>query len=144
MLFWLSWPVMFLYLLRSSRTRILVMCGDEVLVLRGWLGAGSWSLPGGGLHRGENPTTGAIRELMEETGIQVDASQLQHAFTKQIRSRQGFLFTAHCYGLHLDHKPELTRQRHEIAEITWKNWHELAEDKAASTTIHALLTVFYE
>ena len=31
--------------------------------------AGSWQLPQGGLHRGEEPIAAAWRELMEETGL---------------------------------------------------------------------------
>jgi len=30
-----------------------------------------WDLPGGGLELGEDPEEGAVREVMEETGIEV-------------------------------------------------------------------------
>lgn len=36
-----------------------------------------WSLPGGLLERGERPAVGAARELQEEAGIRIDASELQ-------------------------------------------------------------------
>lgn len=33
-------------------------------------GAGRWTLPGGGVHFGEHPESGLIRELAEETGLE--------------------------------------------------------------------------
>lgn len=33
---------------------------------------GTWGVPGGALHEGENPLDGALRELAEETGYIVD------------------------------------------------------------------------
>lgn len=34
---------------------------------------GTWGIPGGALHRGEDPVSGAIREAGEEAGIPADA-----------------------------------------------------------------------
>lgn len=45
---------------------------DAVLLVRispGEMGAGRWTLPGGGLAFGEDPATGVLRELREETGL---------------------------------------------------------------------------
>ncbi|WP_336086352.1 NUDIX hydrolase [Nocardia sp. SSK8] len=42
----------------------------EILLAR-WIapdGSKQWTLPGGGMHHGENPITTAIREVTEETG----------------------------------------------------------------------------
>jgi ADP-ribose pyrophosphatase YjhB (NUDIX family) len=48
--------------------------GDEILLLRRRAGAlsGQWFLPGGAVERGELPEDGARRELVEETGLDVD------------------------------------------------------------------------
>jgi 8-oxo-dGTP diphosphatase len=46
--------------------------GDAILLCRvspGYPGTGLWTLPGGGLHFGEEPQAGAIREVEEETGM---------------------------------------------------------------------------
>ncbi len=36
-------------------------------------GAGTWSFPGGHIDRGESPVVAAAREILEETGLLVDA-----------------------------------------------------------------------
>jgi 8-oxo-dGTP pyrophosphatase MutT (NUDIX family) len=38
--------------------------------------AGEWGLPGGGLHAGESPVGGVLREVWEETGQQIDLGRL--------------------------------------------------------------------
>ena len=55
LVFWLSWPVLWLYLRRGSRTCLLLVVDGEFLALRGWFGNGDFSMPGGGVHRGETP-----------------------------------------------------------------------------------------
>jgi 8-oxo-dGTP diphosphatase len=39
-------------------------------------GAGLWTLPGGGLHFGEDPEAGALREVREETGYAAELGEL--------------------------------------------------------------------
>jgi 8-oxo-dGTP diphosphatase len=47
--------------------------GDGTVLLcrlsEGLPGAGRWTVPGGGVHFGEDPEDGLIRELAEETGL---------------------------------------------------------------------------
>ncbi|HEY3524309.1 MAG TPA: NUDIX domain-containing protein [Candidatus Limnocylindrales bacterium] len=60
---------------RHTRIAAYVLCHDEqgrVLLCRIAAGdpeASSWTLPGGGLEFGEEPESGALRELEEETGL---------------------------------------------------------------------------
>jgi 8-oxo-dGTP diphosphatase len=61
---------------RVTRVAAYALCtdGDAILLCRiaaGWTSDadGRWTLPGGGLDFGENPRTGALRELSEETGL---------------------------------------------------------------------------
>jgi 8-oxo-dGTP pyrophosphatase MutT (NUDIX family) len=47
---------------------------DEILLLKRAVGAlaGQWFLPGGAVERGELPEEGARRELVEESGLDID------------------------------------------------------------------------
>ena len=40
-------------------------------------GEGTWTMPGGKLHFGESFEEGAKREVMEETGVEINASDLE-------------------------------------------------------------------
>lgn len=44
-------------------------------------GAGKWTMPGGKLHYQETFEDGVYREVMEETGIEVDKANLRHIST---------------------------------------------------------------
>jgi 8-oxo-dGTP pyrophosphatase MutT (NUDIX family) len=49
--------------------------GDEILLLKRAAGsalAGQWFLPGGAVEHGELPEEGARRELLEESGLEID------------------------------------------------------------------------
>jgi 8-oxo-dGTP pyrophosphatase MutT (NUDIX family) len=76
-LYWVSRPGIWLIIAISPpRTRVVVKRNRQILLVRDWLGNGCWKLPGGGLHRGENPAVGAARELQEEVGISLAPSEL--------------------------------------------------------------------
>jgi len=64
-------------IVRRPRTRVIVMLNDrEILMVKNWLGSQRWTLPGGGMKRGETPAAAAARELLEETGLTVNHDQL--------------------------------------------------------------------
>ncbi|MDQ6935648.1 MAG: NUDIX domain-containing protein [Actinomycetota bacterium] len=53
--------------------------GDEVLLTRissRGFSSGSWSLPGGGIDHGESPESALVREVHEETGLDVEVGAL--------------------------------------------------------------------
>lgn len=49
---------------------------DEVLMVRSAYGKQKWSLPGGGLDRGETPRHAAVEEVLEESGIILEEEDL--------------------------------------------------------------------
>lgn len=116
--FWLSWPLLWLYLRRSRRTRVLVVCGKEIILIHGWLGSGEWSLPGGGLHRKESITEGVVRELREETGVNIQHTQLTELFEGTYRAH-GLKFPYTCFVLELSEKKDVRPQRFEIIDALW-------------------------
>ena len=70
------YPFLAIYLHNSKRVRVIVACKKKILLVKSHFGKQSWCLPGGGVEKGENPMSAAIRELNEEVGIQVQESDL--------------------------------------------------------------------
>ncbi|RRR72825.1 MAG: NUDIX domain-containing protein [Candidatus Viridilinea halotolerans] len=60
--------------------RVLVPLDDRVLLVRHRGGALPWSLPGGGVERGESPATTSVREVQEETGCPSEPQYLHGLF----------------------------------------------------------------
>ena len=55
---------------RLEGCRVLALDSDDrVLLIRHSYGSGNWLLPGGGIARGEAPLAAAVRELAEETAL---------------------------------------------------------------------------
>jgi 8-oxo-dGTP diphosphatase len=79
---------------------------------------GLWSLPGGGIGRGEQPVTAAVRELTEETGIEVS----EHDVTL-IGVFKNFweyhLDTVHIFETTLSVQPVLRLDNREIVDARW-------------------------
>lgn len=61
---------------------------DRLLMLR-QPGNRGWSLPAGLLARGESPPAGAVRELAEETGIELSTDQLSQAVPNALVHHRG-------------------------------------------------------
>ena len=113
--FWLSWPAQFIYLRVGRRTRVLILCEDKVLVVKGWISSGAWMLPGGGLHFRENPAAGAVREVREETGLKLQPEQLQSLILSST-TEHGLRFIYYGFVAKLDSLPPLKLRHFEISE----------------------------
>ncbi len=53
-----------------------LIVADGAILLTHWRDGQAWTLPGGGLDPGEEPTVAAIREIQEETGLVADLDRL--------------------------------------------------------------------
>lgn len=114
---YVTWIPVWLVIRFTTRTRVIVVCGDEVLVLQGWLSTGKWAFPGGGMHRNEQPSSAAARELKEETGIVVKNTELRPlGMMKQIK---GQAHNFHGFYVELPAKPRLQLQKIEITQAKW-------------------------
>ncbi|MBU9825061.1 NUDIX domain-containing protein [Rahnella aquatilis] len=109
---------------------VLLLKGDELCMLRrsntGWMD-GCFSLPAGGLEKGETLSTAAARELKEETGVDTIPSELalvhtMHVWTEN-RSWIGHYFICREWsGVPFLAEPD----KH--AEVSWKNISDLPEE----------------
>lgn len=117
-LFWVFYPLLWLYLRNTTRTRALIVHDNQVLVIRSWLSAGDWHLPGGGLHKSEDPKQGLVREVFEETSIRLDENKLTLLYKHPVSNR-GIKIIAECYKVELNNRPNLKLQKLEIAQAKW-------------------------
>lgn len=133
MLFWLSWPAQWVYLRIGHRTRVLIIAEGQVLFIKGWIGEGKWGLPGGGVHYKEDRRVGAVREVREEIGVQLEPEQLHKLATVTVRHR-GLKFACTSYYVELPKKPSIKHRRSEIIDSQWFPVEKAAQ---AFTTIEA-------
>ena len=94
---------------KRNRATALVLREGRLLLVRE-RGAKHWSLPGGGMKKGEDPVTAATRELHEETRLV--ATSAAYLFHYESHSQHH-----HVCLLEADGKIELLRE--EIGDYRW-------------------------
>lgn len=93
---------------------------------------GFWNLPAGFLENDEGVEQGALREVLEETGAQIEISQL-HSVYNLLKAQQVYLFfRAKMLNDHVETTPESTEIKFFAPEDI--PWNELA----FSSNAHAL------
>lgn len=141
--YWLAVPGLFVYFRIGSRTRALVVAEEHVLLVQAWMSDGRWSLPGGGLHRREQPLAGVIRETAEESGLTLRPEQCT------VLSSERFIdgwrkYYCHFFAATLDRRTVLQKQRGEIVAAQWFPVGELSRlphraevDRALELLVHS-------
>lgn len=118
MLFWASWPALYIYLKDSTRSRVLLEHNGNILLLRGWYDGNKWSLPGGGLHAHESAKASAIRETYEEVGIKLEEGSLLD-LGDDVYSSYKLHFKIKRFGYKLKFLPKTVKQHIEVISLTW-------------------------
>ncbi len=122
MLFWLSWPGLFVYFLLHHRSRVLLRAGDKVLLVKGgWkrlFDDDGFGVPGGGIGRGETPAQGAARELAEELGMHISPAQLRPLGEGKVRE-YGLGYQAYFFVVDISESTAFQLQKNEIVEARW-------------------------
>jgi 8-oxo-dGTP pyrophosphatase MutT (NUDIX family) len=93
-----------------------VVCHDgRWLLVRNTYGGHYWTLPGGGVKRGEEPADAARREVAEEVGIRVDVVEpIGSYFSTRHFSRD----TVYCFRA-VTATPVFDIDRREIEKAAW-------------------------
>jgi 8-oxo-dGTP pyrophosphatase MutT (NUDIX family) len=121
-LFWLTWPLVYVYSPVRLRARVLVRYDDEFVVVNPHFGSGQWQLPGGGVRRGESLVQAARREVNEELGIDllglpirlINPSSPAHWFVENGLFKRYALFV-----VDLKKRPAVTIPAQEISAYCW-------------------------
>lgn len=100
----------------------------DVLLLKHSYGPDVWSLPGGGLGRGEEPLAAARREVREELGV--DLARLEPVGTLE-EVLSGSPHTAHIFTGVCDRQPKPDRR--EVTEARFFPSHSLPEPLGETT-----------
>jgi bis(5'-nucleosidyl)-tetraphosphatase len=96
----------------------------EVLIVQ--LYAGHWGFPKGHGEAGETPLETAVRELEEETGLQVKRFLTEELFVERYRyTRGGEAHEKEVGYLVGEVAGEVRVQGSEVREYAWVKWHEI-------------------
>ncbi len=124
---------------KQARVRVLIYNqSGEVLLVKGAVGSRQWSLPGGGVERGETEQQAAVRELKEELGLVVAKQQLEYLLTVQPGPAYPRLrYEAPLYALAVD-KTAVSLHRYRKIELQAVQW--VARDALPAATSSLVIT----
>ena len=118
----LGWPALLgFYMInnitRNKRARALMVAPDgQILLVINALGDRRWTLPGGGMKRGETPAQAAAREVSEELGVEYDALRFEPLGEVRVGSYRAPLL---LLQLHAEEIPQLHSNKWEIRAYRW-------------------------
>jgi len=141
--FWIAWPLLLIYLAIGKRTRVIVYSGDQVLLIKGWLGNSKWALPGGGVHAYEDIKTAATREVREETGIALKVADLVQ-LSEGIIEENGLRYYYCAFVAEIAKTCNLTKQKFEITDAKWFKQDDILESADVSSATKRLLRLWRE
>lgn len=116
----------------SRRVRVVVMNNTgQVLLIKSWISTQCWSLPGGGVERGEEDVEAAAREVHEETGYKLPLGSFRYVtslYSQRLKADLPiYTVMAEASDLPRLHRP----YRLEIMERQWFDRDNLPPDVSA-------------
>lgn len=123
---------------------VVIREGRALLIRRGQPPMkGRWSIPGGILELGETIADAVVRELKEETGVQVRVMELIEIYEKVARDEHGF---AQYHFVILDYRCEFVegtaRAGGDVTEVVWVGENELPKMGLTTATLRVIQKTF--
>jgi 8-oxo-dGTP diphosphatase len=102
---------------------VIVVKGGQVLLLqrKGVHGQGTWSTPGGHLEYGETPHQCAVRETMEETGVQI-ANVRALGYTNDLFEARGLHYITLWMAADYEGGEARVAAPYEASRVGWYAW----------------------
>lgn len=127
----------------AAATVAILRVGDEILICERANAPhkGMFDLPGGFLDNDESAEAGLARELHEELGLVLDASQLHYLFSyPNVYPYEGIVYRSgdSYFEVRFEHKP-LLRAEDDVASVRWVRLDEIAYDRIAFESLKAAL-----
>ena len=111
---------------------VFIQQGDAILLVKQGYGEQYWSLPGGKMEPGESIDEAAIREVMEETGLDVRLKRVVGLYSKPNEDGLAVCFEGEVLGGILKADHEITECRYfpydRIPEATREHLRQRIED----------------
>jgi 8-oxo-dGTP pyrophosphatase MutT (NUDIX family) len=120
----------FVFRPHTTGVKSLICYQDEVLLIRNTYGTNTWTLPGGGVKRGEIPQAAIVREVLEEVGIEVGEWKELGTYESTLEYKRD---TIYCFSLKVASR-EFHLLGKEVAEAEWFNVSKLPRDISSSVT----------
>jgi ADP-ribose pyrophosphatase YjhB (NUDIX family) len=123
-----------------------MICNDAGEVLLGKVERGHfrgfWTLPGGYMDHDEHPSTGCVRETLEEIGLEITLESHEPVVTQKIFTDDGISFVSFTYRSTWNGDlSQLKLQTEEIAEVKWFSKDEACQVAVSYFDIEALKTL---
>src|SRR5580700_2111115 len=97
LLYKLGYPIFkcywFIFRPKTQGVKCLILCNDEVVLIRHTYGKSVWTLPGGGFKKGETKEVAVKREIKEELGLDISPEYLEE-FTHNTEYK---IDTVYCF-----------------------------------------------
>lgn len=128
LLLYYSYPIAksywFIFRPKTFGAKVIITCGDEVLLIRHSYASNNWTFSGGGIEAGETPEQAATREIKEE--LSIDLIQTPKLLGKVESTIEYKRDTIHVLTVELNQE---TKKRIQIdqVEITESKWFPLSD-----------------
>ena len=106
------------YINGSIRTRVGIIHKDEILLSKTMISPQQWNLLGGGKEKHETLEQCAIREVKEESGIELKSTQLTHLGKLRMNIKK-YNYTLEIFKAELKNKPTIKYPKKEILTMRW-------------------------
>jgi 8-oxo-dGTP pyrophosphatase MutT (NUDIX family) len=134
-LFYVLWPLIWLYAPLQKRVRVIIRCEKEILAVKNWFGPSLWQLPGGGMKKGESIASSASREINEELGLKIDNTEFKLLTEKIVTVHQfGLKFRYYYLLVDIAVKPKIELSS-EICSAQWVEAEEINLPPAITATL---------